>query len=74
MTLQTVFLKDARDQAECEQLFAEFAGSKPPVTNYVLQPPCCGAALALEAWAIGGKSVRVEHFGSHALAVAYWMR
>lgn len=71
MTLQTVFLKDARDQAECEQLFAEFAGSKPPVTNYVLQPPCCGAALALEAWAIGGKSVRVEHFGSHALAVAY---
>jgi enamine deaminase RidA (YjgF/YER057c/UK114 family) len=37
----------------------------------VLQPPCCGAALALEAWAIGGKSVRVEHFGSHALAVEY---
>jgi enamine deaminase RidA (YjgF/YER057c/UK114 family) len=71
ITLQTVFLKDARQQAECEQRFAEFSGSKLPVTNYVLQPPCCGAALALEAWAIGGKSVRVEHFGAHALAVAY---
>ena len=71
MTLQTVFLKDARHQAECERLFAEFSGSERPVTNYVLQPPCGGAALALEAWAIGGKSVEVEHFGSHALAVAY---
>jgi enamine deaminase RidA (YjgF/YER057c/UK114 family) len=71
VTVQTVFLKDARDQAECERLFAEGLGSNLPVTNYVLQAPCCGAALALEAWAIGGKSVRVEHFGPHALAVAY---
>jgi enamine deaminase RidA (YjgF/YER057c/UK114 family) len=71
VTLQTVFLNDARQQAECEQRFAEFFGAKPPVTNYVLQPPCCGAALALEAWAIGGKSVRVEHFGPQALTVDY---
>jgi len=71
VTLQTVFLNDARQQAECELRFAEFFGAKPPVTNYVLQPPCCGAALALEAWAIGGKSVRVEHFGPQALTVDY---
>ena len=71
VTVQTVFLKDARDQAECEQLFAAFFGASLPVTNYVLQPPCCGAALALEAWAIGGKSVRVERFGPNALTVAY---
>ena len=71
MTIQTVFLKDARHQARCERLFAAFAGSNPPVTNYVWQPPCGGAALALEAWAIGGKSVTTERFGSQALAVAY---
>jgi enamine deaminase RidA (YjgF/YER057c/UK114 family) len=71
ITVQTVFLKDARDQAECEELFTTFSGADLPVTNYVLQPPCCGAALAMEAWAIGGKSVRVEHFGPQALAVAY---
>jgi enamine deaminase RidA (YjgF/YER057c/UK114 family) len=71
ITVQTVFLKDARDQAECEELFTAFSGADLPVTNYVLQPPCCGAALAMEAWAIGGKSVRVEHFGPQALAVAY---
>ncbi len=71
VTVQTVFLKEARDQAECEQLFAAFFGPARPVTNYVLQPPCCGAALSLEAWAIGGKSVRVERRGDHALSVAY---
>ena len=71
VTVQTVFLKDPRDQAECERILAEFSPSQLPVTNFVLQPPCCGAALAMEAWAIGGKSVRVERFGPHTLAVAY---
>lgn len=71
VTVQTVFLKDARDQAECERAFAAFYGNGLPVTNFVLQPPCCGAALSVEAWAIGGKDVRVEHFGPQALAVSY---
>ena len=71
VTVQTVFLSDAHYQAEYEQIFADFNSSKLPVTNYVLQAPCCGAALALEAWAIGGKSVRVEHFSSNTLAIAY---
>jgi len=71
VTVQTVFLKDARDRAECERAFAEFYGPKPPATNFVLQAPCCGAALAVEAWAIGGKAVRVEYFGPQALAVSY---
>jgi enamine deaminase RidA (YjgF/YER057c/UK114 family) len=71
VTSQTVFLRDASCQQQCEQLFEEYYGSELPVTNYVLQPPCCGAALALEAWAIGGGSVCVERFGQHTLAVSY---
>ncbi len=71
VTVQTVFLREARDQAECERILTTFYGSKLPVTNYVLQPPCCGAALAMEAWAIGGELVRVEHYGPEALAVSY---
>ena len=70
-TVLTVFLKDPGDQTACAQLLASLFNSEPPVTNYVLQPPCNGAALALEAWAIGGKSVRVERFGPHTLSVAY---
>ena len=34
--------------------------------NYVLQPPCSGAALALEAWAVGGQSVRIERIPGRA--------
>ena len=71
ITVQTVFLRHAGDQPECARLMADFYGAKQPVTNYVLQAPCDGAALALEAWAIGGASVRVEHYGPNVLAVSY---
>ena len=71
VTVQTVFLKEARTRGACERAFAEFYGPRLPVTNYVLQAPCSGAALAVEVWAIGGKGVRVEHFGPQGLAVSY---
>jgi enamine deaminase RidA (YjgF/YER057c/UK114 family) len=70
VTVQTVFLRHAADQPECEALFREHYGLQLPVTNFVIQPPCSGAALALEAWAVAGDSVRIERFGPHALAVA----
>jgi enamine deaminase RidA (YjgF/YER057c/UK114 family) len=71
VTVQTVFLRDPQDQAECERLMRAFYGERQPVTNFVMQPPSCGAALAVEAWAIGGDDVRVEHFGPEVLAVSY---
>lgn len=71
VTVQTVFLRDAADQAACGQLLAAHFGDEAPVTNFVFQPPCSGAALAIEVWAIGGDSVRVERFGSQALGVTY---
>ena len=52
ITVQTIFLRDAADQSACERVFARHFGSELPVTNFVLQPPCCGAALALEASAL----------------------
>ena len=71
VTAQTVFLRDAADQAQCERVFAAFYGRQLPVTTYVQQPPCCGAGLAIEAWAIGGEGVRIDRFGPQALAVSY---
>ena len=71
LTTQTIFLRQARDRDECQRLFAQRLGTELPVTNYVLQPPCCGAALAVEAWAIGGQDVQFERFGPHTLAVSY---
>src|SRR6266853_4756670 len=46
---QTVFLRDPSDRRGCEQVLADYYGAVQPVTNFVLQPPCYGAALALEA-------------------------
>ena len=71
VTLLTVFLRDGVDQRDCELLLAEHYGPGAPVTNFVVQPPCGGAALAIEAWAISGGAVRLERFGSQTLVVAY---
>ena len=60
VTVQTVFLKDAADQTLCEQILAARYVDEPPVTTFVHQPPCTGAALAIEVWAAGGKAVYVE--------------
>ncbi|MEI8044279.1 MAG: dioxygenase [Verrucomicrobiota bacterium] len=71
ITSQTVFLREAGDEAECARVLAEFYGTNYPVTSFVLEPPCDGAALALEAWAIGGKSVRVDRHSPQVLTVSY---
>jgi len=71
MTAQTIFLRDRSDRRECEAILAACFDGQPPVTNFVFQAPCSGAALVLEAWAIGGRSVRVEHYGPNTLAVSY---
>jgi enamine deaminase RidA (YjgF/YER057c/UK114 family) len=69
VTVQTLFLRQAADQAEVEAVFRAYYGDQMPVTNVVIQAPCCGAALALEAWAVAREGVRVERYGPHALAI-----
>jgi enamine deaminase RidA (YjgF/YER057c/UK114 family) len=60
VTVLTVFLKDANDQTLCEQILGARFVDEPPVVTFVHQPPCTGAALAIEVWATGGKTVYVE--------------
>jgi len=71
VTSQTVFLREPESLTPCETILLEHYGAKRPITNMVFQPPCCGAALALEAWAIGGRDVRIEQGGEHTLTVSY---
>ena len=70
-TMQTVFLRNAADQTECSRLLEGYYGAARPVTNYVYQPPCTKAAIAIEVWAIGGKDVRLERVDPQTLVVAY---
>lgn len=71
VTSQTIFLRSGTDEAECARLLGEHYGHNLPVTTFVLQPPCCGAALAMEAWALGGPSIRVKRFAPNLMAVEY---
>lgn len=68
---QTVFLRDPARQQEWESASQGFYGSDCPVTAVVHQPPCSGAELALEAWAIGGDTVQLRRHTAHALTLDY---
>ena len=70
-TSQTVFLRSAEDEQVCRKLFEAYFGEKTPVTNYIVQPPCGGQALAIEAWAVGGEPVEVEFLDEKVVAISY---
>ncbi|MBI5799879.1 MAG: dioxygenase [Verrucomicrobia bacterium] len=67
-TTMMVFLRDVEDEAECRKIIRCRFGDESPVTTFVVQPPCCGAALGMELWALGGPGVKVERFGPHLVA------
>lgn len=68
-TTLMVFLKDSRDEQVCREVIRTHFGDPPPVTTIVVQPPCCGAALGIELWALGGPDVHVERLGPEIMAV-----
>ncbi len=71
VTIQTVFLRHPEDVGQCRTLFEAYYGRQMPATNFVLQPPCCGAALAVEAWAVGGGEADVQFPAPNLVTVAY---
>ncbi len=68
-TTMMVFLRDAADEDECREVVQTWFGAAMPVTTFVVQPPCGGAALGVELWALGGPGVTVTRFGPQLLAV-----
>ncbi len=68
-TTMMVFLRDGANEAECQEVIQALFGQERPVTTFVVQPPCCGAALGVELWALGGPGVKVERLGPYLLAV-----
>ena len=68
-TTMMVFLRDGADEAECQEVIRARFGEATPVTTFVVQPPCSGAALGVELWALGGPGVTVKRFGPQLLAV-----
>ena len=50
---QVVFLKDGSQLAECKDIIHRFYGEDLPATSYILQSPCEGRELSIEAWGVG---------------------
>ncbi len=71
LTVQTVFVADANDVEAARQLFEAYFGEEMPLTLFVVQPPCGGAALAVEAWAISTDTVEVSYHGPHLVTVEH---
>lgn len=71
LTVQTVFLADANDAPAARQLFEAYYGEEIPLSLFVVQPPCGGSALAIEAWAISTRTVSVGYHGPHLVTVEH---
>ena len=71
VTMQTVFLRRAEDEAVCRRLFEAYYGDRLPATSFVIQPPCGGQSLAIEAWALGGKNADIQFISPNVVSAAY---
>ena len=60
---QTIFLRDHGEIEACRKIIGEFYGADLPATAYVVQPPCEGKRLSIEAWGVSRKKghFEVEH-------------
>ncbi|MCA9089283.1 MAG: hypothetical protein KDA90_11710 [Planctomycetaceae bacterium] len=71
VTSQNVFVRSAEDVVPIEDLFRSYYRDRMPATNFIVQPPCGGQALAIEAWAIGGDDSHVEFLAPNVVSVQY---
>lgn len=71
VTMQTVFLRDRDDVPMAELLFAACYGEKMPLTLFVVQPPCEGRGIAIEAWAVSTSHAKVDYHSEHLVTVDY---
>lgn len=65
VVMQTVFLDNPANEAACRRMMREYYEKYLPATSYVIQPPCEGAKLSIEAWGIssGKDKINIERAG-----------
>jgi enamine deaminase RidA (YjgF/YER057c/UK114 family) len=71
LTKQAVFVRSADDIESFRQLFRAYFGDRMPATSFIVQPPCGGQALAIEAWALGGEGVEVQFPATDVVTIEY---
>lgn len=71
VTMQTVFIDQVAHVPIARQVFEAYYGENMPLTLFVVQPPCDGRGLAIEAWAISTQTADVCFVGPHLVTVAH---
>lgn len=71
VTMQTVFIRDRADVPVARKIFEACYGDQMPLTLFVVQPPCEGRGLAIEAWAVGTSAAQVEYHAEDLVTVSY---
>ena len=70
---QAVFLRDPAEYETCKRIMGEFYGDDLPATSYVVQPPCGGKLVEIEAWGVcrNGGDLDVERVSEHLVIVRH---
>jgi len=71
---QTIFVKDPQQIEPCREIIHGFYGDDLPATDFVVQPPCAGHWLAIEAWGIGrrnGADLQIERVSENLVIVRH---
>ncbi|MEQ1851817.1 MAG: dioxygenase [Chthoniobacteraceae bacterium] len=71
VTTQTIYMRDVANAGALRRLMEAFFAERMPVTLFLPQPPCDGAELAIEAWAVGTRNSEVHHHGPDVVTVSY---
>ncbi|HUT33707.1 MAG TPA: Rid family hydrolase [Planctomycetota bacterium] len=57
---QDIFIRDHALIPDCKKIIEEFYCDDLPATDYIVQPPCGGKLLEIEAWGVSRQKGRVE--------------
>jgi enamine deaminase RidA (YjgF/YER057c/UK114 family) len=70
---QTIFVKDPLQIETCREIIRGFYGDNLPATDFVVQPPCQGHWLAIEAWGISRRHgpLAIERVSEHLVIVRH---
>jgi len=70
---QDIFLRDHSLIAPCKKIIEEFYCDALPATDYIIQPPCGGKLLEIEAWGVSRKKrdIAIERVSEHLVILRH---
>ncbi len=70
---QDIFIRDHALIPECKKIIEEFYCDELPATDYIVQPPCGGKLLEIEAWGVSRQrgSAQIERVSEHLVILRH---